>query len=108
MRSLKVPGSPATLSRGTAEVSVETLHESHLKGAIPMYDKQKIEDAVLALLGAFEFENGRAWKRFDFEVMASLADQGLISEPRGRAESVHLTPDGMVRAKALAQQLFGR
>ena len=40
--------------------------------------------------------------------MASLADQGLISEPRGRAESVNLTPDGMVRAKALAQQLFGR
>ena len=57
-----------------------------------MYDNQKIEDAVLALLGAFEFENGRVWKRFDFEVMLALAEKGLISDPRGRAESVHLTP----------------
>ena len=73
-----------------------------------MYDDQKIEDAVLALLGVFEFENGRAWKRFDFDLMEALANKGLISDPRGRAESVRLTSDGMARAKALAQQLFGR
>jgi hypothetical protein len=34
-----------------------------------MYDDQKIEDAVLALLGVFEFDNGRAWKRYDFDSM---------------------------------------
>ncbi len=73
-----------------------------------MYDDQKIEDAVLALLGAFEFENGRAWKRFDFDVMQTLAAKGLITDPRGRAESVYLTPEGLARAKALAQALFGR
>lgn len=73
-----------------------------------MYDDQKIEDALLALLGAFEFDNGRVWKRFDFDVMLALSDKGLISDPRGRAESVHLTPDGLQRAKALAQQLFSR
>jgi Domain of unknown function (DUF6429) len=49
-----------------------------------MHDSIKIEEAVLALLGAFEFDNGRAWKRFDFDVMQSLADQGLISDPKGR------------------------
>lgn len=38
--------------------------------------------------------------------MESLAEQGLISDPRGRAESVHLTPEGLAKAKALAQQLF--
>lgn len=73
-----------------------------------MYDDQKIEDAVLALLGAFEFENGRAWKRFDFDVMRALAAKGLITDPRGPAESVYLTPEGLARAKALAQQCFGR
>ena len=73
-----------------------------------MDDDQKIEDAVLALLGAFEFDNGRAWKRFDFGVMQALAAKGLISEPMGRAESVHLTPEGLARAKALALQCFGR
>ena len=72
-----------------------------------MYDKQKIEEAVLALLGAFEFENGRAWKRFDFDVMEGLAAQGLISDPKGRAESVYLTPEGFSRAKALARERFG-
>lgn len=73
-----------------------------------MYDNQKVEDAVLALLGVFEFENGRVWKRYDFDVMQALAEKGLISDPRGRAESVHLTPDGLQRAQALAQTLFGR
>lgn len=63
-------------------------------------------DTVLALLGVFEFDNGRVWKRLDFSVMESLAEQGLISDPRGRAESVHLTPEGLAKAKALAQQLF--
>lgn len=72
-----------------------------------MHDPKKIEEAVLALLGAFEFENGRAWKRFDFEVMQSLADQDLISDPRGKSESVRLTPEGMARAKALADRFFG-
>lgn len=73
-----------------------------------MHDPQKIEEAVLALLGAFEFENGRVWKRFDFVVMESLAAQGLISDPRGRAESVYLTPEGLARAKAAADKMFGQ
>lgn len=71
-----------------------------------MYNPQKIEDAVLALLGVFEFDHGRVWKRLEFSVMESLAEQGWISDPRGRAESVHLTPEGLAKAKALAQQLF--
>lgn len=71
-----------------------------------MRDPTKIEEAVLALLGAFESENGRAWKRFDFDVMQALADQGWISDPRGRAESIHLTPEGLIRAKELVDRLF--
>jgi hypothetical protein len=73
-----------------------------------MDDDQKIEDTVLALLGAFEFDNDRAWKRFEFGVMQDLAAKGLISESMGRAESVHLTPEGLTRAKALALRCFGR
>ena len=72
-----------------------------------MHDPKKIEEAVLALLGAFEFDHGRVWKRFDFGVMDSLAEQGLITEPRGRAESVYLTTEGLARAKALADRMFG-
>ena len=73
-----------------------------------MHDPKKIEDAVLALIGAFEFENGRAWKRFDFAVMDSLSARESISEPRSRSESVYLTPEGMARAKMLADKMFGK
>jgi hypothetical protein len=33
------------------------------------YDNKLIEDAVLALLAAHSFNNGQAWKGFDFEIM---------------------------------------
>ena len=71
-----------------------------------MYNQQKIEDAVLALLGAFGFDDGRVWKRLDFSVMQSLSEQGYITDPRGKTESVFLTPDGLAKAKALDKQLF--
>lgn len=74
----------------------------------PVYDACRIEDTVLALLGTFEFDNGRVWKRYDFDVMDSLHSQGLITDPHGRAESVYLTETGMFRAKELADRLFGR
>lgn len=71
-----------------------------------MHDPKKINKAVLALLGVLVLENGRTRKRFDFDVMQSLADQGLTSDPRGWAESVPLTPKGLTKAKVLADRLF--
>jgi acyl-CoA hydrolase len=71
------------------------------------YDEGKIENAVLALLGALEFENGRVWKRYSFDVMDSLHTKGYITDPRGRQESVYLTEQGLQLAKRLADDLFG-
>ncbi|MGN6829977.1 DUF6429 family protein [Paucibacter sp. M5-1] len=71
------------------------------------YNNAKLQDAVLALLGAFEFDNGRVWKRYDFSVMDDLHKQGLITDPRGHRESVHLTEAGRLKAKTLAEQFFG-
>ena len=72
------------------------------------YDTAKIEEAVLALLGAFEFEQGRVWKRFDFDIMDSLHEKGYITLPRNRNESVYLTDDGLRASKGLAARYFGR
>lgn len=72
------------------------------------YDAAKLEEAVLALLGVFEFENGRVWKRYDFAIMEALHEKGFISDPHGRAESVYLTETGVVRAKELAKAHFGQ
>ena len=72
------------------------------------YDIAKLEETILALLGAFEFENGRVWKRYDFAIMDALHAKGYISDPRGRTESVHLTESGMALAKELANVHFGQ
>lgn len=71
------------------------------------YDPARIEDAVLALLAAFSFEGGRAWKGFDFDVMDRLHVQGLIDDPKGKTKSVWLTPEGLERGRQTAERLFG-
>lgn len=70
------------------------------------YDQRKIEETVIALLGALEFEDGRVWKRYDFAIMDALHEKGLITDPRGRHESVYLTDEGKVLAKQLAAKYF--
>ena len=36
------------------------------------YNEEKIENAVLALLGVTEFDNGRFWKGYDFRLLDRL------------------------------------
>lgn len=71
------------------------------------YDVERIDEAVLALLVAFNFEGGRAWKGFDFAVMDRLHAQGLIGDPKGKAKSVWITPEGLERGNRVAERLFG-
>ena len=71
------------------------------------YDQDRIEDAVLALLVAFSFDNGRAWKGFDFEVMDRLHARGLIDDPKSKNKSVWLTPQGLEQGRKSAERLFG-
>jgi len=70
------------------------------------YDDQKISEVVLALLGVFEFDNGRVWKRIEFSVMDELFEKGYISDPKGKSESVYLTEEGLQLAKELAKEHF--
>ncbi|MCV2368327.1 DUF6429 family protein [Roseateles oligotrophus] len=72
------------------------------------YDEAELQEAVLALLGAFEFESGRVWKRYPFSVMEAFHEQGWITDPHGRHESVYLTEEGLLKAKALAAKHFGK
>ncbi|MDM0050626.1 DUF6429 family protein [Variovorax sp. J22R115] len=71
-----------------------------------LYDDAKIEEAVLALMGAFEFDKGRVWKGYDFGVMNALHEKGLITDPHGFAKSVNLTEDGKRMARELAARHF--
>ena len=73
-----------------------------------MLNEQKINDAVLALLGVFAFDQGRSWKGYDFDVMNQLHEQGFISDPKGHHKSVYLTALGQQRARELAEQMFAK
>ncbi|WP_166363486.1 DUF6429 family protein [Pseudomonas akapageensis] len=71
------------------------------------YDNKLIEEAVLALLATFSFDNGNAWKGFDFETMNRLHEQGLISNPVSKNKSIWLTTEGLEQGRQIADRLFG-
>ena len=72
----------------------------------------KIDDAILALLYLGHWLEGpdkvaRSWKSFDWDAMARLHEKGLISDPARKAKSVTLSEDGLLRAQAAFEKLFG-
>jgi hypothetical protein len=71
-------------------------------------DTNKIDEAVLALLYLGLHDGARAWKGFDWDAMDRLHRRGFISDPRGKAKSVVFSEEGLVRARALLETLFGK
>jgi hypothetical protein len=55
------------------------------------YDKDKVDEMVLALLylTTFQQQSGlRAWKALDWDVLDRLHQKGYISDPKSKAKSV--------------------
>lgn len=52
------------------------------------YDEKLIEEALLALLITFRFDNGNSWKGHDFQIMNRLHEQGFISNPVNKNKSI--------------------
>ena len=50
----------------------------------------------------------RAWKSHDWDVLDRLHAKGYISDPKGKAKSVVLSPEGLRRARELFEQHFAR
>jgi hypothetical protein len=71
-------------------------------------DTERIDDAVLALLLLGLHDGHCAWKSFDWDAMGRLHEKGWISDPVGKAKSVAFTQEGLQRAQALLQSLFGK
>jgi hypothetical protein len=69
-------------------------------------DPDRIDDAVLALLGLGLHEGQRAWKTFDWDAMNRLHAKGWIQDPVNRAKSVVLTETGLQQSALLMEQLF--
>lgn len=71
------------------------------------YDKDKVDEMVLALLFLTLHDGCRAWKGLDWEAMERLHAKGLIDDPVGKAKSVVLTEEGMARCRSLFIKHFG-
>ena len=71
------------------------------------YDKDKVDEMVLALLFLSLHDGGRAWKGYDWDALGRLHEKGMIFDPVGKAKSVMLTQDGEKRCEELFWKHFG-
>ena len=73
-------------------------------------DRNKLEELAMALLSLTMFEDHgatRAWKGLDWDLMDALHARGWISDPKSKAKSVVVFPDGKAAAEELFRKHFG-
>lgn len=69
-------------------------------------NRDKIDDAALALLYITLHDDNRAWKGMDWDVLGRLHEKGMIHDPVGKVKSVVFTPEGLERAEKLFDEMF--
>ena len=72
------------------------------------YDKDKVDEMVLALLWLTPAAPHRAWKSHDWGTMERLHAKGYISDPKAKTKSVVFSEDGERQARELFERHFGR
>jgi len=84
--------------------SVQTIENgfAQWQHGIMDYDKDKVDEMVLALLFLTLHDAGRAWKGHDWDALGRLHKKGMILDPVGKAKSVVLTEQG----EKLCEELF--
>lgn len=86
---------------------------STAKNQEPDYNRDKVDDATLALLYLVMWQEGkpfpyfRAWKGFDWDTLDRLHAKGFIEDPQNKNKSVFVTEEGHQRAEELFYKLFG-
>ena len=74
------------------------------------YDREKVDEIVLALLYLTITEQNdwgaRTWKCHDWDALDRIHARGYISDPKSKAKSVVLSPEGLERARALFERHF--
>ena len=72
------------------------------------YDKDKVDEMVLALLWLTVHDGGRAWKGHDWDAMNRLHEKGMIDDPVNKNKSVVLTDEGLKRSEELFTRHFAK
>lgn len=81
---------------------------ANLQNSPVEYDKDKVDEVVLALLFLTLHDECRAWKGMDWGAMERLHAKGMIDDPVGKAKSVVLTEAGLAQCQALFVKHFGQ
>jgi hypothetical protein len=74
------------------------------------YDKDKVDEMILALLYLTTFKDGiafRAWKGLDWDSLDRLHEKGYISNPKSKGKSVTLSEEGAKLSGELFKKHFG-
>ena len=113
-----------SVSSSTARVPAEPrVSDDTQTGGPDSVDLGKVDDAALALLWLTAWRDAvvpagalgpdapaaevwRAWKGLDWDVLDRLHEAGYLDDPKTKAKSVRLTPEGRTRAEALFETLF--
>lgn len=72
------------------------------------YDRNKVDEVILALMYLALDNANRAWKSYDWDALDRLYEKGWISNPRSKAKSVALTEEGLAEAARLFEQYFSK
>jgi len=72
------------------------------------YDKDKVDEKVLAPLFLTLHNDCRTWKGHDWGAMNRLHEKGMIEDPVKRTKSVMFTEDGLQRSRELFIKHFGK
>ncbi len=72
------------------------------------YDRDKVDEIVLALMYLTLHDSFRAWKGFEWETLDRLYEKGWIENPRSKAKSVVFTEEGLAQSISLFQRHFGK
>jgi hypothetical protein len=71
-------------------------------------DTDNIDDAALAILSLTLHDGDRVWKGIDWGITDRLHEKGLIDDPKNKAKSLSLTPEGIARARAVLAREFSK
>jgi hypothetical protein len=76
------------------------------------YDKDKVDEMVLALLYLTMFDEdqygARAWKSHDWDALDRLHEKGYLSNPKSKAKSVMVSVKGVKQSRKLFEKNFGK
>lgn len=71
-------------------------------------DEDRLAEAALALMSLTRHDGDRVWKQYPWSLTDRLFELGYITDPKSKAKSVVLTPEGLELAERILRERFAR